>query len=152
MLALHDGVIRYSSVGPVWELRLSALRVIGEYTNANGPYLDDYFLCFATTDSEWYEASFYDEGRDEFLKELGHLLGSDFQLHLVGSTDYASNVLWPPHLAGTPMFTFEPVQATTWLGRLKDRLLGSPIRQVFAEKVLAELQMNEPQMDTDLHR
>lgn len=120
----------------MWELPVSAIRVVGETTNQNGPYVDDYFLCFASGADSWYEASFYAEGRDEFLNSLERFLRCELHLSLVGSTDFASNVLWPPHLAGKPMFTFTPVQPTTWIGRLIGPMR---ITHTFADEVLTEL-------------
>ena len=110
-LELCDRTIRYRIDGSViWELPVCDIRVIGEMTNDHGPFVDDYSFCFATDGDSWYEGSFYAEGREEFLNSLAIVLGCKLTLRLVGSTDYDSNVLWPPHLAGTPMFSFKPVQ------------------------------------------
>ena len=101
-----------------WELTLSEVRVLGEATNENGPFVDDYFLCFATGPDRWYEASFYAEGRDTFLEALGGRLGVELTLTLTASTSYASNVLWPSPLTGRPMFTYTHSPPKTWFGRL----------------------------------
>jgi len=109
-ILLDGDMIRYSSkVRGDWNLRVSTVRIIGEFTNQNGPFADDYFLCFATGPWKWREASFYAEGRDEFLEALGAKLGSPLELGLCGSTDFASRVLWPQSLAGEPMFRFEDI-------------------------------------------
>lgn len=109
-IELVNGVVRYhSNIGGPWELRLSDVLVIGEMTNDHGPLGDDYFLCFATDPDGWYEASFYAEGRDEFIECLSVALGYPLQLLLVGSTDYTSRVMWPASLADEPMFTFTDV-------------------------------------------
>jgi hypothetical protein len=93
-LELCDGCIRYWVDGSAaWELPVSVIRVVGEATNDHGPFLDDYFLCFAADADSWFEASFYAEGTQEFMKSLAIVLGSELSLRLIGSTDYASNVL-----------------------------------------------------------
>jgi len=140
-LELTDGTIRYHVDGsPIWAIPVSTVRLIGETTNDHGPFLDDYALCFVTTADCWYEASFYAEGRDEFLASLSSILGCELVLRLVGSTDYDSNVIWPPDLAGSPMLSFTPVEPRTWIGRLIGRLMGlSRISQRFTDAVLAEL-------------
>src|SRR5262249_50743800 len=48
-----DGiVICYESQGKeVWKISIAELVCIGEYTNANGPWLDDYFLVFGLRDN-----------------------------------------------------------------------------------------------------
>jgi hypothetical protein len=132
-----DRIIRYRIDGAtIWELPVSDIRVIGEVTTDHGPFVDDYSFCFATDGDSWFQGSFYAEGSDEFLKSLASVLGCELALRLVGSTDYDSNVLWPPHLAGTPMFSFEPVQPKTWIGRL---IGSSQNTQTFSPAVLEEL-------------
>jgi hypothetical protein len=104
-ILLDGDVIRYrSAASGDWDLPVSDVRIIGEATNQNGPFADDYFFCFASGPGMWHEASFYAEGRDEFLRLLGAKLGSPLQAGLYGSADFASRVLWPPQLAGEPMF------------------------------------------------
>jgi hypothetical protein len=136
-LELRDGHVCYRhNEAVVWNLPVASIRVIGEATTSNGPYVDDYYFCFATGPDSWYEASFYAEGTKEFLKSLGSALGYELQLRLLGSTDFESNVLWPPHLAGKPMFTFIPVPPSTWLSRLFD--IGEN-KQWFSDDVEREL-------------
>src|SRR5262245_32940237 len=108
LLEIRDGKIHYQFDGStMWELPIKSIRVFGEATNDHGPYVDDYFFCFATSAGEWYEASFYAEGREEFLRAFGTALECELTTKLVASTDFNSNVLWPPHLAGLKMFTYE---------------------------------------------
>lgn len=132
-IELVDGKIRCSLD---WELALSAVRVIGESTNDHGPYLDDYFLCFAVDANGWYEASFSAKGCDQFLKSLAQVLECDLELKLVRSTDYDSNVLWPARLAGRKMFSYKPVEPKTWIGRMFGSWSNT---QWFSDDVLAEL-------------
>jgi hypothetical protein len=133
-----DGdMIRYrSAVYGDWDLPLSDVRVIGEATNQSGPMADDYFLCFATGPSMWHEASFYADGRNEFLRALGAALDSPFELGLCHSTDFASRVLWPPSLVGEPMFRFDDIPPNG----LVERFFGTPQnRQTYSDQVTAVL-------------
>jgi hypothetical protein len=137
-LEIVERMIRYGLDGSiVWELPLSFIHVIGEATNDHGPFLDDYFFCFATDANTWYVASFYAEGREEFLKSLEELLECELELKLMGSTDFDSNVLWPRHMAGKKMFLYKPVKAKSWLGRL---IGAGSNQQWFSNEVLAELE------------
>jgi hypothetical protein len=88
-----------------WDLHVVNIRIIGESTNQDGPAID-YFLCFATGPDTWFEASFYANGRDAVLSALGEKLGTQLDLHLCNSTDFANRVLWPPSLVGKPMFQY----------------------------------------------
>lgn len=129
--------IRYQSkVYGEWDLPVADLRILGEATNQNGPFADDYFFCFATGPGRWLEASFYADGRDEFLRALGTELGASLETGLCNSTDFASRVLWPLPLAGQPMFHYEDVPPKSLAGRL----IGSTkITQTYTAKVLATL-------------
>ena len=97
-----DGdVIRYTSTTySDWTIPIGDIRIIGEATNQNGPFADDYFLCFATGPELWYEASFYADGRAAFLVELSARLGATLALRLGSSADFASRILWPGELVG----------------------------------------------------
>ncbi len=89
-----------------WSLPLSEVRVIGEFTNQDGP-VDDYFFAFVTSPYEmWRSVSFYADGRDTFLRSLGVKLGIECECTLVASADFNSCVWWPPELAGQKMFEF----------------------------------------------
>jgi hypothetical protein len=107
---LTDGVISYrSEVYGSWELPVSDVSLMGEYTNEGGPFADDYFLVFVTRhDSGWFEGSFYGEGRDELVRALSSLLGCEISLELSHSTTFTSRILWPERMRGKVLFDFQP--------------------------------------------
>lgn len=136
-ILLDGDVIRYRSAAyGDWDVRLSDVRIIGEASNQSGPFADDYFFCFATGPSMWREASFYAEGRDEFLRALGERLGNPLEVGLCHSADFASRVLWPPTLAGEPMFRFDNLPTKGILGKL---FRPSENRQTYTDRVAAVL-------------
>jgi hypothetical protein len=117
-IELSGEMIRYSSATySGWTIRASDVRVIGEATDQSGPFVD-YCLCFATGPEMCYEASFYADGRDTFLWELGERLGVLLQPGLASSTDFASRILWPAKLVDKPMFKYQNVPSKTLVGRL----------------------------------
>lgn len=136
-ILLDGDVIRYrSAVYGDWDLPVSEVRVLGEATDQSGPFLDDYFFCFSTGPTMWHEASFYAEGREEFLRALRVRLQSRIELGLCNSTDFASRVLWPPSLAGEPMFRYDDIPPKGFLGKL----FGSwRNRQSYSDRVAAVL-------------
>lgn len=137
-ITLEDDVINFiSTVYSDWTMRVGDLRLLGEYTNQDGPHADDYFLCFATDSSGWNEASFYSEGRDEFLASLGTILGEDLSLELGHSTDFSSRILWPEARRGEPMFAFTDVPPKSIIGRVFGSLRN---RQTFTDQALSVLQ------------
>jgi hypothetical protein len=118
-IVLDGTTVRYRSRNHgTWDISLSTIRVIGEATNQYGPFADDYFLCFATSPQHWHEASFYAEGREVFVAALSRELGFQLIPGLVNSTDFASRILWPPTLAGQPMFQYTDIAPRNWLARL----------------------------------
>lgn len=89
-----------------WSLPISQIKIIGEYTNSNGPYVDDYFFVFVLADGSWRQASFYAEGRESFLTELSSKLGYKLECGLCNSTSLKSRIMWPEELNGEILFTF----------------------------------------------
>lgn len=105
---------------PIWELSVGQVAVVGEYTTADGPVLDDYFLIFITKTGARYVASFYADGRDSLLSQLGQTLDSELQCGLCNSTDLKSRVMWPAVIRDKPLFDFVPVEATSMEAHIKE--------------------------------
>lgn len=92
-----------------WSIPVSSIKLIAEYTNSDGPAIDDYFFVFLTAaEGGWHEASFYAEGRDATLQALREKIGAPLRCGLCGSTDYRSRILWPTHLEGQPLMDVSP--------------------------------------------
>jgi hypothetical protein len=107
----------------IWTMSLRDLALIGEYTDSNGPYVDDYFFIFVNHSGEWAQVSYYDEGLVEFFDAIGGYLKSELKVGLQHSTDLASRVIWPTDLAGEDLFEFVPVVRTSLWRRLWQRLI-----------------------------
>lgn len=122
-----------------WRVSVSDLRVVGEFTNADGPFADDYFFVFIARD-QWFEASFYAEGRDALLAGLGQGFGHKLQTDLSHSTDLASRILWPARLEGHPLFDLHPEERAGGIfGKLRQRVLPR-VHMNFTEEVMRELE------------
>lgn len=119
-ISISDAVIRYeSAVGGSWSLHLNDILAIGEMTNHLGPFVVDYFFCFVTRDQRWVEASLYSDGWEDFFHTLSERFGP-LVPSLSNSATFASNILWPHHLAGQPMFRVtRPIDSNVF-----SRLLG----------------------------
>jgi hypothetical protein len=90
----------------VWTLPIDEIRMIGESTTSNGPFGEDYFLCFSTGLTPWLEAPFSSTGIDGVVAQLGSRLGTELKLELFNSVDFESRILWPPEVCGLPMFSY----------------------------------------------
>jgi hypothetical protein len=125
-LAFVDDCVNYASATyGSWRLDASSIRLIGEFTNQSGPYMDDYFFVFFRHGGDgWYDASYYCDGRDEVWKALTARFPGLTECGLGNSADFKSRVLWPAEHAGKPLFDFRPMKrGDRWHDRLLDRLL-----------------------------
>lgn len=133
-----------------WSFHMDSIVLVAEYTTNEGPYVDDYFLVFATVeDGKLYfsTCSFYSAGREEALSGLQKHLGSPIDLELQGSTEWRSRVAWPAKMVGKEYFSFTEVPTTTLTEKLKKRLLGptqeyaisKAVRQYLEEQLRSHL-------------
>lgn len=123
-----DGEVRYSDGERCqWSVPLNSVRIIGEYTNENGPYADDWLLCLVTDCNSWVEGSVHVPNFAAFMAELCVSMGSEFVVSLARSTTFASRVMWPESIADTELFEFLPrKRRLLWpFGSLEQRLSQS---------------------------
>lgn len=104
-------VIHYHSPWNDFEIRFSSIVLIAEETNDSGPFLDDYFFIFMVSDGDlMFRMSTESEGCDVVVRCLEEKLGPDLAWRLGSCTDVATNIVWPPRLAGNPLWIqAEPV-------------------------------------------
>ena len=133
-----DRLVQSSTYFGDWDLAIADIRVIGEVTDQSGPWGEDWYLAFAVDKDRWFSASFNTKSRPILTAELGALLGGEICPTLVGSTDFASRVLYPFDRIGDPMFTYLDVKPSGWLGRIWPAWLVFKNRQTIHEG-LAEL-------------
>ncbi len=134
-LECAGGVLSYRSGDGGWSILISAIRLIGEYTNSDGPFLDDYFLVFLTAvEDGWHQASFYAEGRDEALRSIETRIGATIEPGLCDSTTFRTRILWPPHLKGEELMKVAPrAKKTPWhnLSGSDEIILSQAARRAF---------------------
>ena len=119
LLRLAAGVLHHERDRRCWTLPVSDLVLVGEFTTASEPLAEDYFFVFIGPRGAVHLASFYAEGRVEVLASLGAVLGTELRAGLHDSAGWRSRVLWPPDLAGAPLFEFVSPPSTS----LKTRAL-----------------------------
>lgn len=139
-LKCANGLLSYKAEGISWDLKILDIRLVGEYTTADGPYLDDYFFVFLTAlEGGWYEASFYARGRDEVLPALGLALGAPIETGLCNSAQYKTRIMWPPKWKGQELMEVLPPKEQGLLARLFD----SGVRDIVPSKAMREVFQNE---------
>lgn len=120
-LTLDDELVRY---GDQWSLRLDSVRVIGEYTTAEGPAAEDYFIVFVDDHGESHTAPIaaLEPPVTEALRDYFGPL--KFGLHW--SRQLRSRIMYPQEFSDRPVYTFNvtsPVHPT--LGDRLRRLFGT---------------------------
>ena len=110
----EDRVIRTFKGEVLDEIPVSEIRVIGEFTTANGPFIDDWFVTIATKD-DWYELSMYMVGWEKLLEELSEIFDVQLQYKLTGSTEWKTRVMYPRELAEKELYDWVDIEPkTTW--------------------------------------
>ena len=137
VLECEGGLLTYHSKHVDWSIPTSDIRLIAEYTNSDGPHLDDYFFVFLTaTKGGWHEASFYAAGREIALRALEEKIGASLETGLCYSTEYRTRILWPASVRGHPLMDIIPPPKQNWWQKLtdsgvRDIVLSQAARRVF---------------------
>ena len=129
--------ITYRSGIGGWSVPISAIRLIAEYTNSDGPWIDDYFLVFLTAPKDgWHEASFYAKGREAALHAIEKKIGAPIDCGLCDSTEYRTRIIWPPDLKDQALMDVVPPKKQSLWPRLtdsgaRDIVLSAAARRAF---------------------
>jgi hypothetical protein len=140
-LKFTEESLSYRSAAGSWSVNISDVRLIGEYTTANGPYIDDYFLVFVTAlEGGWHEASFYARGRDELLAALSKKLGAPIETGLSNSAHFKTRIIWPEEWRGQNMLEVVPSEQKeglwnrVWALKMPDEVVPSKaMRDIFSK-------------------
>lgn len=120
-----DVVVYREQATEVWRVSLLSVAIVGEYTTANGPYVDDYFFVFVTKpQGHHFHASYYAKGCEALLAALEDRLGAKIRCSLVKSTKLTSRCMWPPQLAGHALFRFTRIPSGGGWNRVRRMLSG----------------------------
>ena len=119
---VDNNIIRTRDGQTLFEISISEIKVIGEYTNDEGPYHDDWFLTILTNE-DWYEIPMYLEDFNKFLNVLGEKLETKFILHFANSTNWKSRIIYPEKFADQEIYKIEEILPQTFLGKLS-RIFG----------------------------
>jgi hypothetical protein len=108
------------------QIDINEIVVIGEYTNSDGPYFDDWFLTFVTKDGQWQSIPRYADNIDDLTTYLSTKFHQDLHTtNLANSTEWKSSVLYPPHLKDKILFTLTPSSTYKTPKTFLDKILSS---------------------------
>ena len=99
-------VLGHTSYSETEEFQIPEIKLVGECTNQNGPYAEDWFLCLCD-ESGWLEIPVEADGFSDLLDELGTRLGFYQKLELFNSADFCSRIIWPVDCVGAPLFQYK---------------------------------------------
>lgn len=112
-----SGVVRIQGDKIFWdrdnnnilEIDIKDIFIIGEYTNSDGPYLDDWFLTLVTADGQWQSISMYADNIDELTQYMTEKFREDInESFLANSTKWKSVIRYPTYLKGKALFSMTP--------------------------------------------
>jgi hypothetical protein len=102
----------------LWRTPLCAIRLVGECTNEDGPFAEDWFAVFATSEGEWLFAELTPANSDVIRGELACRLGQPIEFGLCSSATFASRIILPAEYSGRPLFRFTCDRKPTLAGRV----------------------------------
>ena len=129
-----SGIVRVQDDKVFWDydnknilqIDINNIVVIGEYTNSDGPYLDDWFLSFVTKDGQWQSIPWYANKIDELTQYLSNKFQQDLTgTYLAGSTEWKSIIRYPVHLKERALFTLTPSDIYREPKTFLDKILSS---------------------------
>jgi hypothetical protein len=128
-LYLFDEKLVYKLVAGeiVWDVPIDTLILIAEYTTNEGPMRDDYFLVFGCCEHDQLfemKCSFYALDAIATMETLLKKLNAGTTLGLASSTEWKSNIVWPPKLAGKPFFENVELVPKTFKARIYKSIFG----------------------------
>ena len=118
----------------IGEIVISDIRLIGEYTTAEGPVLDDWFIVFFMSKDDCRQVSAYAKGIMDVLDQVGKSVGGQVLPGLAASAEWATRLIWPQEVEGKPMWNMEELKPETFGEKVKAFLgLGHPARAVLSD-------------------
>ena len=101
------------------EIPIKQIKVVVEYTNDKGPFLDDWYVLIYYGLSDFFEMSMNTNRIEEMLKELGIALNIELYGSLADSIDWKSNILYPKRYSGLPLWIRQKAEPKTIWDRVK---------------------------------
>ena len=132
----------------LWRAPIDEILLIAEYSTNEGWWGDDYYLnLWSFENGELLKATIGDSvgNVDATFQALGQKLGAELQFGLMGKSEWASRVMWPPELAGHPYFTFRKLKPASWREKLRHRFFGSTLEYFLTEEVQTFLHRSKSQ-------
>jgi hypothetical protein len=126
-------IVRMKDNKILYDVPIKDIRLIGEYTTADGPYLDDWFLVIVTS-QDWYEIPMDIVNIDKMLRDLEKLLGTNLDYQLTKSTKWRTRIIYPEASRDKEIYEVVGLEPKIFWDKVK-KLIGlqPTVRQFSAE-------------------
>ena len=110
----------------ILQITITEISIIGEYTNSDGPWFDDWFVVFVSRDSNWQSIPMDVDGLFKVLEYLSIQFQSRVDEFMLGnSSQWNSVVTYPESLKGKTLFKLTPTAEYKQPKTIPDKLLSS---------------------------
>lgn len=127
---IGSSVVRTVNGQTVFEIPISEIKAIGEFTTSNGPFLDDWFFTLITK-NEWHEIPMDVIGVDEFFLNLGEVLGVKLEYQLTNSTIWKTRIMYPESLKERELYNMVKKRSKNFFKRFLG--LKETVREISPE-------------------
>ena len=114
---ITPGIVELNGDSVVWhnedvvflQFNITDIIAIGECTNSNGPWVDDWYITFVFKNGQWVSIPQYAWNMEQLVDYLCEKFDPMLnQYQLANSTDWKSVVSFPVDLRGKELFQLEP--------------------------------------------
>lgn len=100
-----DSVLWHNEDVVFLQFEISHVVVIGEYTNSNGPWFDDWYITFVLKNGQWKSIPQYAGNIEQLMEELSKRFDPIVkERQLANSTEWKSVVSYPKNIRGKQLF------------------------------------------------
>lgn len=120
---VDDNIMCSISESNVETIPITDVAIVGEFTNEDGPFAEDHFIVFVSSDGRVIYTPLYDLPTD-FLERLESLVRGHIQTRLNFQTTFRSRVLWPSESEGEELLSFTKQSLFTVTSELVDKFVN----------------------------
>lgn len=122
-VSINNDMILWENEGKsITNFPINNIKVIGEYTTSEGPFIDDWFFVFILSADEIKEISAFAEGIHEVLIYLGKIKDAEIYGQLASSTQWKTRVIWPRIIEGQELYERNEFSPQNMWEKIKNKL------------------------------
>ena len=118
------------------DIKVSELKVIGEFTTDADPIATDWYLILVKENNEVVYLPVYAVGFQEAIKKLSEVLGEEISPKLFSSIQFDSNILFPKNLKDKKLFDFEGINPSGIWDKIKLNLGFKSITPILRKEII----------------